>query len=288
MAKVKNDIGILYQDADIVVINKPAGVSATADRSGAASILQVLTDQRPELGELRLVHRLDKDTSGVMVIALNREAQTFYSRCFGEHEARKIYLAIARGRPARDKGFISDPIAKNDKVQKVRIDTQHGKTAKTFYQMLLPMGPMCLLAVSPITGRTHQIRVHLSHRGLPLAIDPLYADGGAILLSSFKSNYRPSRKREEETPLIDRLTLHAYQLTIPVGPGKAPMTFIAPLDKKFTATIKMLAKHTSGAANNFEYPDVLKQILNAEPLEIDIPRQKPEPTEDVGDDDGEE
>jgi 23S rRNA pseudouridine1911/1915/1917 synthase len=280
IAKAKDDIGIIYQDANIVVINKPAGVSVTADRSGKASILQVLTDQFPELGEMRLVHRLDKDTSGALVVALNREAQTFYSRCFGNHEAKKVYIAIVRGRPAKERGFISDPIAKNDKIQTVKIDSQHGKTAKTFYQVLLPMGPMCLLAVSPITGRTHQIRVHLSHRGLPLAIDPLYADGGAIYLSSFKSNYRPSRKREEETPLMDRLTLHAYQLTIPAGAGKTLGTFIAPLDKKFTATIKMLAKHTSGGANNFEYPDVLKRILNAEPLVIDIPPQRPEPSEE--------
>jgi len=283
MAKDKDEIGIIYEDADILVINKPAGVSVTSDRSGSDSILQVLTDQRPELGELRLVHRLDKDTSGVLVVALNREAQTFCSRCFAGHDARKVYLAIVRGRPAKDKGFISDPIAKNDKIQKVKIDSQHGKQAKTFYQVLLPMGPMCLLAASPITGRTHQIRIHLSHRGLPLAIDPLYAEGGAIYLSSFKSNYRPSRRREEETPLMERLTLHAYQLTLPAGAGKTPMTFIAPLDKKFTATIKMLAKHTSGGVNNFEYPDVLKRILNAEPLVLDMPPQRPEPAEDNDD-----
>jgi 23S rRNA pseudouridine1911/1915/1917 synthase len=267
----KERISIIYKDLDIIIINKPAGISVTSDRSGAASIIDVLAGNYPDIKDLRLVHRLDKDTSGALVIALNRPAQTFYSRCFATRDAQKTYIAISRGLPPRDQGFISDPIAKNDKVQMVKIDSQHGKKAKSFYKLLLPLGAMSLLAVVPVTGRTHQIRIHLSHRGLPLAIDPIYADSGAIYLSSFKSGYRPSRRREEEPPLIDRLTLHAYQLTIPAGPDKTPQTFIAPLDKKFAAAVKMLAKHTSSNAHGFEYPDVVKRLLNAEPLEIDMP-----------------
>jgi 23S rRNA pseudouridine1911/1915/1917 synthase len=269
--KKKMDISIIYKDLDIIVINKPTGVSVTSDRSGADDIIKVLADNFPDMRDLRLVHRLDKDTSGALVIALNRPAQTFYSRLFATRDITKIYIAIARGRPTRDQGFISDPIAKSDKVQMVKIDSQHGKKAKSFYRLLLPMGPMSLLAVVPVTGRTHQIRIHLSHRGLPLAIDPIYADNGAIYLSSFKNNYRPSRKHDEEVPLIDRLTLHAYQVTIPIGPDKIPQTFTAPLDKKFAATVKMLAKHTSSNPNGFVYPDVVKRMINAEPLEIDIP-----------------
>jgi 23S rRNA pseudouridine1911/1915/1917 synthase len=267
----KERISIIYKDLEIIIINKPAGVSVTSDRSGAADILQVLSDNYPDLNNLRLVHRLDKDTSGALVVALNPPAQTFYSRLFATRDAHKIYIAITRGMPPKDQGFISDPIAKNDKIQMVKIDSQHGKKAKSFYKLLLPMGAMSLLAVVPVTGRTHQIRIHLSHRGMPLLIDPIYADANPLYLSSFKSGYKPSRRREEETPLIDRLTLHAYQLTIPVGPDKIPQTFIAPLDKKFAAAIKMLAKHTSSNANGFEYPDVVKGILNAEPLELDIP-----------------
>jgi RluA family pseudouridine synthase len=270
----KDDIAIIYKDTDILLINKPTGVSVTADRSGAANILQLLSRNYPEMKELRLVHRLDKDTSGVLLIAQNRLAQSFYSRCFAMHDTQKVYIAIARGRPQKERGFITDPIAKDDKVQTVRINAKHGKKAKSFYQMLLPLGPMSLLAVMPITGRTHQIRIHLSHRGLPLAIDPLYAEASPLYLSSFKPGYRPSKRREEETPLMNRLTLHAYQLTIPIGPGKIPQTFVAPLDKKFAAAIKMLAKHTSESPSGYEYPDVVRQILDARPLEIDIPPQR--------------
>jgi RluA family pseudouridine synthase len=267
----KIDISIIYRDLDIIVINKPSGISVTSDRSGADDILKVLSDNFPEIQDFRLVHRLDKDTSGIMVIALNRPAQTYYSRLFASHDLNKTYIAISRGRPPKDQGFISDPIAKNDKVQMVKIDSQHGKKAKSFYKMLLPLGPMCLLAVVPVTGRTHQIRIHLSHRGLPLAIDPIYADSGDIYLSAFKKNYRPSRKRQIEIPLMDRLTLHAYQVTLPIGPDKTPQVLTAPLDKKFSATIKMLAKHTSSDPKGFEYPDVVKTILNAEPLDLDMP-----------------
>jgi len=265
------DISIIYKDLDIIVINKPAGISVTSDRSGSDDIIQVLADNFPELKDLRLVHRLDKDTSGLLIIALNRSAQTYYSRLFASHDLKKTYIAISRGRPPKEQGFITDPISKSDKVQMVKIDSQHGKKAKSFYKMLLPLGPLCLLAVVPVTGRTHQIRIHLSHRGLPLAIDPIYAESESIYLSSFKSDYRPSRKRQIEIPLIDRLTLHAYQITIPVGPEKTPQVITAPLDKKFAAAIKMLAKHTSGNANGFEYPDVVKKILNAQPLELDMP-----------------
>lgn len=266
----KNSISIIYKDLDIIVINKPSGVSVTPDRSGHDDILDVLSDKFPDLNDLRLVHRLDKDTSGILVIALNRPAQSFYSRLFGTRDCKKVYIAITRGQPPHDQGFISDPIAKSDKVQAVKIDSQHGKKAKSFYKLLLPFGAMSLLAVVPVTGRTHQIRIHLSHRGLPLAIDPIYADSGAIYLSSIKTDYRPSRKHDE-TPLIDRLTLHAYQLTIPVGSDKLPQTFVAPLDKKFSATLKMLTKHTGSHANGFDYPDAVKTILNGEPLIFDIP-----------------
>jgi 23S rRNA pseudouridine1911/1915/1917 synthase len=267
----KIDISIIYRDLDIIVINKPTGVSVTSDRSGADDILKVLADNFPEIPELRLVHRLDKDTSGLMVVALNRAAQTYYSRLFASHELNKTYIAISRGLPPKEQGFISDPIAKNDRVQMVKIDSQHGKKAKSFYKLLLPLGPLCLLAVVPVTGRTHQIRIHLSHRGLPLAIDPIYADDDSIYLSSFKTKYRPSRKRQIEIPLIDRLTLHAYQITLPIGPDKTPKTLTAPLDKKFAAAIKMLAKHTSSNPNGYEYPDVVKKILNGEPLDLDMP-----------------
>jgi RluA family pseudouridine synthase len=259
----KTNISILYEDLEIIVVNKPSGVSVTADRSGVPDIRRLLAERVPPVKDLRLVHRLDKDTSGVLLLAKTLAAQSYYSRCFAMGEIRKVYLAIVRGNPGRDEGFITLPILKDDRVQKVKIDPRKGKKAKTFYKLLLPMGPVSLLAVAPITGRTHQIRVHFASKGFPLVIDPLYGETAPLLLSSFKSRYAPSGKHEE-LPLMDRMTLHAYQLTLPLGADKTPQPIIAPLDKKFAATIKMLAKHTSESGK--DVPDVAKEILDSKPL----------------------
>jgi 23S rRNA pseudouridine1911/1915/1917 synthase len=123
---------------------------------------------------------------------------------------------------------------------------------------------VALLAVEPITGRTHQIRVHLKSIALPLAIDPLYGSTRPIMLSDFKPDFR-LKKGKTETPLIDRLTLHAYQLEIPLTDTK-PTTYIAKLDKKFAATIKALAKHNPKGPDAFFNPDHPFAILNAMPF----------------------
>lgn len=261
MAKIS--IPILYEDLEIILVNKPSGVSVTADRSGAPDIRKLLAERIPPVTELRLVHRLDKDTSGVLLLAKTLEAQSYYGRCFAMGEIKKVYLAIVRGNPGRDEGFITLPILKDDRVQKVKVDPRKGKKAKTFYRLLLPMGPLSLLAAAPITGRTHQIRVHFASKGFPLIIDPLYGETTPLFLSSFKSKYSPSGKHEE-LPLMDRMTLHAYQLTLPLGADKTLQTIVAPLDKKFAATIKMLAKHTSESGKDI--PAIAKDILDTKPL----------------------
>ncbi len=261
----KTNISILYEDLEIILVNKPSGISVTADRSGAPDVRKLLSEQIKSLGELRLVHRLDKDTSGVLLLAKTVEAQSYYSRCFAMGDVKKVYLAIVRGNPGRDEGFITSPILKDDRLQKVKIDPRKGKKAKTFYKLLLPMGPVSLVAAAPITGRTHQIRIHFANKGFPLVIDPLYGETSPLYLSSFKTRYCPSG-RHEETPLLERMPLHAYQLTLPIGPDKNPQTIIAPLDKKLAAAVKMLAKHTSQTGK--EVPDVARDIIDSKPLII--------------------
>ncbi len=256
----RKDIEIIYQDTDLVVINKPAGVSSTADRTGAADLLSILRKQLGAENKLRLIHRLDKFASGVMLLAQNRATQSRLSSLFEKRQVKKTYLALVAGTTGRDSGTIKTPLSHSQKnPQVMRANPKRGKPAVTRWQLLADFGAVALLAVWPITGRTHQIRVHLKNIHLPLAIDPLYGLDRPVMLSDFKPDYRPKRGKSE-TPLIDRLTLHAYQIEIPADLDK-PTAFVAKLDKKFAAVIKALAKYNPNGPEAFLNPDHLSAIL---------------------------
>jgi RluA family pseudouridine synthase len=278
----KSRIEIIYQDDDALVINKPTGVSVTKDRTGAPQLVDILSEQLgPQIaGELRLVHRLDKDTSGVMILAKNKETQSKFSSYFEKKLIKKTYLAIVTGPLPGWQGTINAPLAQSWKKPGLMCVTRKkGKEAITNWKLLADFGTVALLAVEPLTGRTHQIRVHLPNIGLPLAIDPLYGTSRPLFLSDFKPNYRLG-KGQIEKPLIDRLTLHAYQIEFlkpsSVIPAKAgihlntkasrPDYFIARLDKKFAAAIKMLTKHNPNGLDAFTNPDDFSKIINVQRL----------------------
>ena len=272
----------MYADDDIIVINKPSGVSVTKDRSGAAELLDILNDQLgPQVSSrLRLVHRLDKHTSGVMILAKNKETQSKFSSYFEKKLVKKTYLALVTGIVPHRQGTIDTRLTRDRKNPAVMCVTRKkGKEAVTNWKLLADFGTIALLAVEPLTSRTHQIRVHLPNIGLPLAIDPLYGANRPLFLSDFKPDYRLA-KDQIEKPLIDRLTLHAYQIEFPkpssVIPAKAgihpntkasrPDCFVARLDKKFAATIKMFTKHNPNGLNAFTDPDNFSKIINARRL----------------------
>ncbi|MHC4951807.1 MAG: RluA family pseudouridine synthase, partial [Planctomycetota bacterium] len=225
---------MLFENDQILLINKPSGISVTADRSGKPDILQLLKKQLGPPEPLRLVHRLDKETSGILLIAKNKNAQSRYSRLFEKRQIRKLYLAIVKGPLPYKNGSIKDPIARSQRnPQAMHIHPRLGKPAHTVWKQLADFGVLSLVSAQIITGRTHQIRIHFSHRGMPLAIDSVYGSTAPLMLSSFKYGYRPKPGRDEPA-MIDRLTLHAYQLSIPVGPEESGSmeTFVAPLDIK--------------------------------------------------------
>ena len=262
---MKNIIEIIHQDVDFIVINKPPGVSVTKDRSGADDLLAILRKQLPAQNDLRLVHRLDKYTSGVMLVATTPPAQSRLSSWFEKRKIKKTYLALVSGYAGDEKGTIDIPLAHSKKDDRLMVvNRKRGKPAITHWQLLADFGMVSLLAVQPVTSRTHQIRLHLASKGLPMAIDPLYGATRPLMLSDFKHGYT-FKKQQKETPLIDRLTLHAYQLEIP-SEDSAPLIYTAKLEKKFAAAIKMLTKHNPKGPEAFENQDNLTRILDTDPL----------------------
>jgi RluA family pseudouridine synthase len=260
----KDNIEIIYEDQQIIAINKPAGISVTADRTGKMNLLDYLEIQRKGEQELKLIHRLDKDTSGIMILAKDTDAQRKFSEYFEKGQVRKTYLALITGLPSEKTGIIDAPIVQGKKNSQImEVNLKIGKDAQTKWELLANFGSISLIVAKPITGRTHQIRVHFQYAGMPLAIDHIYGSNQAIMLSSFKANYKLG-KYEEEKPLIDRLTLCAYELEI------ENYHFIAPLEKKFKATIKMLTKYNPNGPAAFVKEENFNRLLDSQPLLLQI------------------
>lgn len=250
--KASPTLAILHQDDSLIAVDKPSGVATIPGRDNADSILHLLAEQigLPAAGEtdprLRVVHRLDKDTSGVLLFAKTLAAQRFISEQFQNNLVRKEYLALVAGRPSDDSGVIDAPIAPHPTSPKRMTMSKRGRRALSEWTVEKRFRAFTLLRVFPKTGKTHQIRVHLSHIGFPLVIDPIYNEGasGGLLLSQFKRGYR-TKSDETERPLIDRLTLHAHKLTFTAPKGES-VTIESPLPKDFRAALNMLNKYGHG------------------------------------------
>ncbi len=251
----KYRLEILWSDSDFVAIFKPSGLASIPGRDESEDALGLLGAELdlPASGtadpRLRVVHRLDKDTSGLLVFAKHVAAQRFLSHQFQNNQVEKEYLALVQGRPAETEGEIDQPIGPHPtSVKRMAVLTHGGRPARTLWKLEESFRDFSLLRVFPKTGKTHQIRVHLRSIGLPLAIDPLYNTARGqlppgIFLSSFKRGYRPAAG--EERPLIDRLTLHAHRLKFLDLSGN-PIQLDAPVPKDLRATLNMLRKYGNG------------------------------------------
>ncbi|MEW6072523.1 MAG: RluA family pseudouridine synthase [Planctomycetota bacterium] len=259
------EIPILYEDGDLLVIDKPAGLAVEPERwakdrgclvgallelfrtrAGAEAGDRPALDARP-----RIVHRIDKGTSGAVLVAKDVAAERALRRCFDTGTIHKRYLALVEGEhplPAGETALLDLPLGPDERRSgRQRVQPEGGKPARTRVRVERRFRGYTLLACEPLTGRTHQIRVHLAAAGFPLAVDPQYGRRDALHLSRLKADYRPKRGRPER-PLIDRLTLHAARIDVPeiAGDGSGVRAVVeAPLPRDFANTLKQLEKNRS-------------------------------------------
>ncbi len=232
------DLDILYEDDDVVVVNKPQGmVVHPAAGNWSGTLVQGLMHYVTGLGDgaesLRpgIVHRLDKDTSGVLITAKTVESQEYLSEQFRGRSLEKLYLAIVRGAPPRSKDEISTHIIRDPRNRKqFTAVARGGKSSITEYRVLKRFTGYSFLALHPMTGRTHQLRVHMQHVRCPILGDPVYS------------------RADRAFPEVG-LMLHAYRLTIRLPGSGNQHTFTAPLPERFRRVLRAFADLPSGASD---------------------------------------
>ncbi len=262
---------ILYQDDDMIVVNKASGLLVASDRwdpdaprldlavtkalfggqeaadaNGGESGDETVgadgeTQRTAPTRRLYAVHRIDKDTSGIVIYAKTAEAHRALSMAFEKREVHKTYHALSHGRPVWEETEASDPLrADGDLKHRTVRDRRHGKESLTLFRNIGPCGKYCWIEARPVTGRTHQIRVHLQLSGLPIACDPLYGDGKPLFLSGIKRSWRGDSLAER--PLLDRLALHAWRVELAHPITGEPLVITAPYPRDLESTRKQLKK----------------------------------------------
>jgi RluA family pseudouridine synthase len=232
---------ILWADEDLVVINKPSGLPTLPDGYDPDRP-HVKSQYAPILGDLWIVHRLDRETSGVLAIARNPSAHKSLNDQFAGRSVFKVYLAIVVGSPNWQEKEVDYPLRPDgDRRHRTVVDRQMGKPARTLFKVLERYRGYTLIEALPQTGRTHQIRAHIAVAGYAIAGDNLYGSHKGIYLSQIKPGYRG--KKSGERPLLGRLGLHAQALTIMHPRTGMSINFEAPFPKDIAAVVRQLRKH---------------------------------------------
>lgn len=230
---------IVAETGDWVAINKPAGLLSIPDREGKEISLKNLLKER--YGNIFTVHRLDKETSGLIVFAKTEEGHRHLSRQFEERDTIKIYQGLVNGSLPQKKRTMDDPISEHPAKNGTMIVHRKGKPSLTDYEVIEDFGIYSFIQWRLHTGRTHQIRVHMKNIGNPVVCDPVYGDGKPVKVSALKSKFNLSKDVLEEQPILGRLALHAFQLSFSDLDGKA-VSLEAPLPKDLRATLQQLRK----------------------------------------------
>ena len=234
---------VIHEDENFIAVNKAPGISVGGDRwDRNEERLDKLVAEKLSVEKLFTVHRIDRETSGVVVFAKNEETHRRLSLAFEGREIGKKYIAVVRGRPPWRETDCDLPLVPDgNKRHETIIDKYRGKKSLTRFILLGNAGNYSILEAAPKTGRTHQIRVHAAALGYPVACDGLYGKDTPVFLSDFKKNYKGDRL--EEKPLLERLGLHSLEIVLPAQAVSCPsFALSAPLPKDMAVLIKQMEK----------------------------------------------
>ncbi len=235
-------LDILVENEWFVVINKPAGMLSIPDRMQSERSLKDILIEK--YGDIFTVHRLDKETSGIIVFAKDEESHKQLSQLFEGREVKKFYLGLVNGTLINNSGSIDAAIMEHPAKNGSMVINVKGKPSLTDYEVLEDFRIYSWVQFQIHTGRTHQIRLHTKHLGNSIACDVIYGDGKPVLISALKKRYNLAKKEEEERPILSRLGLHSYRLQFVFNEKEYNLE--APLPKDLTALLQQLRKWKGG------------------------------------------
>lgn len=236
-------LDIIYEDDYLLLINKQSGVLSIPDRYNRVlpNLKAILEEKLPDVF---VVHRLDRETSGIIMFSKDAETHKALNIMFESHEIERIYHVLVQGQVPQDIINIDIPLLTDPTAKVGVIPSARGKESLTILKVLKRFRHATLVECNLVTGRQHQIRAHVSAIGHPLLIDPLYGGGTEFLLSSIKKKYN-IRTDVKENPIIDRLSMHAFSLKFLHPSLDKEIYYTAPYPKDFDVTIKLLEKYSA-------------------------------------------
>lgn len=249
------EIPVLFEDDTLLAIDKPARLLVSPDRYDIMrpNIMRMFHrdiargakwTQERGITYLANAHRLDFETTGALLLAKTKPALISLANQFGSEQTQKVYLAIVSGSPAADTFDDNARLGPHPThLGRVRVDEKNGKRSYTAFEVSERFQGFALLRCKPRTGRQHQIRVHLQHRHLPIVADSIYG-GAPLMLSLLKSGYRLKRGKTER-PLIDRVALHAHELTVTHPQTGEKVKIEAPVPHDLEVALKYLRRHAA-------------------------------------------